>query len=61
MIEETETLNDSEAVEEGSSAKKPYQSPQMRIYGNIREVTQGTGHNSARDSPTNPGGRKSLP
>jgi len=61
MIEDTETLNNSQAVEESRSAKKPYQSPQMRIYGNIREVTQGTGHNSNRDSPSNPASHKSLP
>lgn len=46
---------------DGDLTKKSYQSPQLRIYGDIREVTQGTGHHGNKDSPSNPGGHKSLP
>lgn len=61
MVEDTGTVNDSPAAGEGRPAKKPYHSPQMRIYGNIREVTQGSGSNGNRDSPSAPVRRKSLP
>ena len=52
---------DIRSTEEGRS-KKTYQSPQLRVYGNIGEITQGTGRRGNEDS-ANPagGGTKSLP
>jgi hypothetical protein len=29
--------------------KKPYRSPQLRVYGNIRDITQAAGLTSRRD------------
>jgi hypothetical protein len=31
------------------SPRKPYSSPKVRAYGNIREITLGTGHLGAKD------------
>jgi len=64
MLEDKETLKMSQAVEavDDGSAKKPYQSPQIRVYGNIREVTQGFGNNRRRDGGgSGARGFKSLP
>ena len=63
MLPEKRAQNMSEAGEtsNGDMGKRSYQTPQLRIYGDIREVTQGTGHNSSRDSPSNPVAHKSLP
>ena len=42
--------------------KKPYESPRLRVYGTIRDVTQGLGSNSARDGQGGGAmGFKSLP
>jgi len=63
MLEDKKTRKMLEVVDasDGDSAKRSYQSPQLRIYGDIREVTQGTGHNSARDANPAAGAHKSLP
>jgi hypothetical protein len=63
MLEEQETTNTSVDEVEGGTAKKTYQSPQMRIYGNIREVTQGPGRRGNFDTPGARGGDhlKSIP
>ena len=44
----------------GDSGKRPYQSPEFRIYGDIREVTQGSGTKGNFDSPSNPAHHKSI-
>ena len=63
MLQDKGVQNMSDVAEtsNGDSAKRSYQSPELRIYGDIREVTKGTGHNSLRDSPSNPVAHKSLP
>jgi hypothetical protein len=42
--------------------RKAYRSPELRVYGNIREITQGLGNNKTRDGRgPNGAGFKSLP
>ena len=48
--------------QEGRSARKPYITPQLRVYGNIREITQGLGLVMTRDGQGGGAkGFKSLP
>ena len=43
-------------------SKKSYRTPELRTYGNIREITQGAGRVKNRDSGSTAGtGFKSLP
>jgi hypothetical protein len=43
-------------------ARKEYRSPELRVYGNIREITQGLGKNTTFDGGGPMGaGFKSLP
>jgi hypothetical protein len=47
---------------EERSARKPYLTPQLRVYGNIREITQGLGANRTMDGQGGGAkGFKSLP
>jgi hypothetical protein len=39
--------------------KKPYSSPQVTLYGNIRELTQNVGPNGMTDGGTFKGGKTS--
>jgi hypothetical protein len=63
MLEDKETHGTSQTTDsvDGGLAKKSYQSPQLRIYGNIREVTQGPGNRVNRDFQHSGAGFKSLP
>jgi hypothetical protein len=47
---------------EGRPGKKPYRSPRLHVYGNIRDITQGLGNNMTNDGQGAMGaGFKSLP
>jgi hypothetical protein len=46
----------------GRPGKKPYRSPRLYVYGNIRDITQGFGNRNTRDGQGGSStGFKSLP
>lgn len=62
MAENKETDKSQDTDKAGGSVKKPYQSPEVHIYGNIREVTLGLGPKNKYDGAGPHGkGFKSLP
>lgn len=45
--------------EASPDAKRPYKKPEIRIYGDLRTITQNTGSTSPNpDPPPHPGGLK---
>jgi len=37
------------------SAKKPYQQPQLQVYGDLRQITQNMGNKLKKDNPSHSG------
>lgn len=37
------------------SAKKPYQQPQLQVYGDLRQITQNMGNKTTHDNPAKSG------
>jgi len=37
------------------SAKKPYQQPQLQVYGDLRQITQNMGNKAKHDNPSKSG------
>jgi hypothetical protein len=44
-----------------SKAKKSYANPKVKKYGNIHEITLGTGRHGVADSPASPRPQKTQP
>jgi hypothetical protein len=41
--------------------KQPYSTPCLHVYGNIREITRGTGRNGSNDTGQGKGNDHSIP
>jgi hypothetical protein len=37
------------------SVKKPYNPPQLQVYGDLRQITQNMGHSTKHDNPSKSG------